>query len=286
MDPLIDAGVVSKAYEGFALRDVSFTLPRGYIMGLIGPNGAGKTTLIKMMLGLARRDGGDLQVLGHDPGGDDRHGRARIGFLHEASSYPPHVSVAALAKMVARFYPSWDHDAFLGLTRTLGVPTDRRVGALSRGTRNKLGLCLALAHHPELLLLDEPTTGLDPLARREVLEVLTAFIAEGRTSVLFSTHVTADLERVADYITFLQRGRLVFSSTRDEVLDRWGLVRGAPGVFGEGECSTFRGVERGDHVVTGLTDDIAGAKRVFAGRDVVIERATLEDIMYYTGRSC
>ncbi len=286
MDPLIVADAVSKAYEGFALRDVSFTLPRGYIMGLIGPNGAGKTTLIKMMLGLARRDGGELRVLGNDPGRDDKSGRARIGFLHEASSYPPYVSVVSLASMVARFYPSWNHETFFRLTRALGVPTGTRVGALSRGTRNKFGLCLALAHHPDLLLLDEPTTGLDPLARREVLEILTGFIAEGRTSVLFSTHVTADLERVADYITFLQRGRLVFSSTRDEVLDRWGLVRGAPGVLDETVCRAFRGFERGAHVVTGLTDDIADTRRAFAGRDVVIERATLEDIMYYTGRSC
>ncbi len=286
MEPIVELSGVTRAYDGFMLRDVSFTLPRGYIMGLIGPNGAGKTTLIKMMLGLVRRDGGEMRVLGTDPATDSAGVRARIGFVHEAAAYAEHLRVGTIAGMVRRFYPAWDQSVFDRLRQDFALSLDTRVGKLSRGMRTKLGLALALSHRPELLLLDEPTSGLDPLARRDLLERLAAFIADGRTSVLFSTHITTDLERVSDFITFIQSGRLVFSATRDDVMERWGVVRAAPGLLDAEAGRFFKGFERGPHACTGLTDDIGAARRRFAGMDVVVERASLEDIMFYTERSC
>lgn len=286
MEPAIALSGVTRGYEGFTLRDVSFTLPRGYIMGLIGPNGAGKTTLIKMMLGLVRREAGDLRVLGADPAGERADVKARIGFIHETSAFPGHLRVGAIAAMVARFYPTWDQSAFERLRREFELPLDTRLGAWSRGTRTKLGLALALSHRAELLLLDEPTSGLDPLARRDLLERLGAFISDGQASVLFSTHLTTDLERVTDYITFIQHGQLVLASTRDDVMEKWGVVRGAPALLDAGTRRFLKGYECSPLAFTGLTDDVEAARRRFAGLEVVVERASLEDIMFYTGRSC
>jgi len=286
VDPILELRGVTKHYEGFSLRDVSFSLPRGYVCGLIGPNGAGKTTIVKLILGLAHVSSGQLRVCGEDPATAEIAVKDRIGFVHEVPSFYDHISVEALASIVRPFYSRWDQPLFDALAREFELPTRKWFGSLSRGTRTKAALALALAHHAELLVLDEPTSGLDPVFRRELLERLVAYVADGQASVLFSTHITSDLDRMADYITFIRDGRLVFSSTREEVFDRWVVVRGDPGVLDEATRSLFAGVEVGAHAFTGLTDDAPRARKHMAGRDIVIEPATLDDIMCYTGRTC
>jgi ABC-2 type transport system ATP-binding protein len=286
VDTVLELRGVTKRYPGFSLRDVSFSLPRGYVCGLIGPNGAGKTTIVKMILGLVRPGEGALRVFGEDPVSAEMAVKDRIGFVHEMPGFYDHLDVKAIASIVRRFYSRWDQPLFEALVREFDVPTGKWFGYLSRGTRTKAALALALAHHAELLVLDEPTSGLDPVFRRCLLERLGAYVADGRASVLFSTHITGDLERMADYITFLRDGSLVFSSTREEVFDRWCVVRGDPRALDDGARPMFAGIEMGAHGFTGLTDDAAAARRRFAGREVVIEAATLEDIIFLTGRSC
>jgi ABC-2 type transport system ATP-binding protein len=286
VDPILELRGVTKHYEGFSLRDVSFSLPRGYVCGLIGPNGAGKTTIVKLILGLVHLSAGHLRVCGEDPATAEVAVKDRIGFVHEVPSFYDYLSIGAIASVVRPFYSRWDQPLFDALAREFELPMRKWFGSLSRGTRTKAALALALAHHAELLVLDEPTSGLDPVFRRELLERLAAYVADGQTSVLFSTHITSDLERMADYITFIRDGRLVFSSTREEVFDRWVVVKGAPGILDGATKQLFAGVEIGAHAFTGLTDDASRARTHMAGRDVVIERATLDDIMYYTGRSC
>ena len=286
MDPILELRGVTKHYEGFSLRDVSFSLPRGYVCGLIGPNGAGKTTIVKLILGLARVSAGQLRVCGDDPATAEIAVKDRIGFVHEVPTFYDHISVEALASIVRPFYTRWDQPLFDALAREFELPMRTWFGSLSRGTRTKAALALALAHHAELLVLDEPTSGLDPVFRRELLDRLAAYVSDGLASVLFSTHITSDLGRMADYITFIRDGRLVFSSTREEVFDRWVVVRGDPGVLDEATRSLFAGVEVGAHAFTGLTDDAPRARTHLAGRDIVIEPATLDDIMCYTGRTC
>jgi ABC-2 type transport system ATP-binding protein len=286
VDPILELRGVTKHYPGFSLRDMSFSLPRGYVCGLIGPNGAGKTTIVKLILGLVRRDEGALRVCGEDPATSELAVKQRIGFVHEVPSYYDHLDVRAIAAIVRPFYRRWDQPLFDELVREFGVPTGRWFGSLSRGTRTKAALALALAHHAELLVLDEPTAGLDPVFRRSLLERLAAYVGNGHASVLFSTHVTGDLERMADYITFIRDGRLVFSSTREEVFDRWHVVTGDPRVLDDTIRAALVGVEVGPHAFTGLTSDVAALKDRLAGRQAVIEAASLEDIMYYAGRSC
>jgi ABC-2 type transport system ATP-binding protein len=286
VDPILELRGVSKHYPGFSLREVSFSLPRGHVCGLIGPNGAGKTTIVKLVLGLVRADGGALRVFGEDPASAEVAVKDRIGFVHEVPAYYDHLDVRAMASIVKRFYSRWDHRLFAALVQEFEVPAKKRFGALSRGTRTKAALALALAHHAELLVLDEPTSGLDPVFRRSLLERLSAYVADGRASVLFSTHLTSDLERTADYITFIREGGLVFSSTREEVFDRWALVKIDPRAVDDAVRSLCEGFEITAHAFTGVTSDAPGARRRLAGRGAVIERATLEDIVYYAGRTC
>jgi ABC-2 type transport system ATP-binding protein len=285
VDSILEVRGLEKSYEGFALRDVSFSLPRGYIMGLIGPNGAGKTTIIRLILGLARPDRGGIRALGLDVGTDGAAIRSRIGFVHEAPSFYLHLTVTGLASIVARFYRRWDAGLFRRLASEFELPLGKRVYALSRGMRTKLALALSLSHDAELLVLDEPTSGLDPVFRRELLERLSAYIQDGNRSVLFSTQITSDLERVADYITFIQDGQLVFSATRDEVKDRWGLVKGGLELLDEDHRRFFRGIETSAFSFTAITDDVEAARQRFSGREVVIERASLEDVMFYLSKA-
>jgi ABC-2 type transport system ATP-binding protein len=286
MTNVLELRGATKRYPDFTLRDVSFSVPPGVIMGLVGPNGAGKSTIVKLILNLVSRDSGDVLVCGADAARDEVAAKSRIGFVHEVPTFYAHKSVAGLAAMVAPFYPTWDREAFARLIDAFELPSRKLFGNLSRGMRTKVALALAMSHHADLLLLDEPTSGLDPVFRRDVLDRLMAYVADEGASVLFSTHITADLERVADYITFVNHGSVVFSSTRDDVMDRWALVKGPNSLLDENLRAWLRGVESGPLGFVGVSDDIDAARARLAGLDVVIERPSLEDIVCYTRRSC
>jgi ABC-2 type transport system ATP-binding protein len=281
MENVLEVRDLCKRYEGFTLADVSFSVPRGYIMGLIGPNGAGKTTTLKLILGLLRRDGGAIRAFGLDPALEGARIRSRIGFVHDEPSFYGHLTLAQNAALVARFYPTWDPDAFRRRIDAFELPPQKRFGALSRGTKTKFALALALSHRAELVLMDEPTSGLDPVFRRDLLDTLTELLQDERTTILFSTHITSDLERIADYITLIQRGRLLFSEAKDEVLEKWALVRGGPELLEQLPPTFFRGIRRGTHAFEALTDDIAETRRRF-GDSVVIDKVSLDDVVLYT----
>ena len=286
MDPVLELRGVSKRYPGFSLADVSFTLPHGYIGGLIGPNGAGKTTIVRLLLGLAKPDAGDVRVCGLDPWRHEVEAKRRIGFVHEVPDHYAHLTVDGMAGIVSRFYPDWDQPLFETLMREFEVPRKTRVASLSRGMRAKAALALAMAHHAELLVLDEPTAGLDPVFRQRLLDRLSAYVSSGEASVLLSTHITSDLERLADYITYLRDGRVVFSTTRDEIAETWMVVKGAPDLLTPERRTWLDGWEAGPHAFTGLTRHADRFRRDASEAPLVVERASLEDIMFLMGRSC
>ncbi len=281
-EPILELEGVAKTFPGFALDDASFSLPRGFVMGLVGPNGAGKTTLVRLILDLERPDAGSVRVFGADPG-ERPDIRSRIGFVHETQALYDSLSVARTGEAIGRFYRTWDPARFRMLIGEFGLPSGRRVGTLSHGMRTRLALALALSHDAELLVLDEPTSGLDPVFRRELLDRLSEFIGDGRRSILFSTHITSDLDRIGDYITYLQGGRVVFSSPRDG-LEQWAVVKGGPELL-DRVRDLLRGVETGAMGFVGLTEDADAVRRRLAGEDLVVERATLEDIVYLNGRT-
>jgi len=284
MEPILELRHVTKAYEGFSLEDVSFALPRGYIMGLVGPNGAGKTTIVRAILDLVRLDTGEILVAGRDHSRDGVDVRSRIGFVHENPRFHEALTVRGAAAVVAPFYPTWDQAEFDRLAAEFGLPLRTRVRALSKGQRTRFALAVALAHHAELLLLDEPSSGLDPVFRRELLDRLASVIEGGATSVLFSTHITADLDRVADYVTFVRHGRLVFSAGMEDVRERWVLVKGGTELLTGTVRARLSGVLVGEFGFTALTGDLAGLRALVPDAPLVVEPATLEDVLFYTGR--
>ena len=281
MDAVLEVRGLEKRYPDFTLAGVSFSVPRGYVMGLVGPNGAGKTTTLKSILGLIRRDGGTVRVAGLDPQTEGAAVRSRIGFVHDEPRMPRHLTLRRIARLVSGFYRDWDDAAFRRLADAFGLPLGKRFGALSRGTRTKFALALALCHGAELVVMDEPTSGLDPVFRRELLDVLLEALQEARASILFSTHITADLDRIADYVTLLQHGRVVFSASKDEILDRWALVKGGLDLLDGLPAGLFRGIHRGAYGFEAITDDAAAARERLGGA-ATVERPRLDDIVLLT----
>ena len=279
MDSLLEFTGVTKRFEDFALREVSFSVPPGYIVGLVGPNGAGKSTLMRLALGLIKADGGSVRVFGTDPAAAGQAGaeaRGRVGFVHDSPRVYDYLTVERVAGIVAPFYPSWDSAFFSRLLAEFGVPPKAKVHSLSRGTKMKFALALALSHRAELLLLDEPTGGLDPVFRDRLLDRLSGVIGDGRSSVLFSTQLITDLERIADFIVIIRGGRVVFSGPKDDIVDRWAVVRGGPELAAELAAASPRGMATTTRGVEALLEDIDAARRQFGGK-ALVEQATLED---------
>ena len=222
---------VTKHYDsGFSLHDINFDLPMGYIMGLIGPNGAGKSTLIKLMLNMARLDSGSIDVLGQDID-ESVHGaqesiKEKLGVVFDSSYFLGQWTVSRAAKSIGPMYEQWDEARFRSYLERYGIDRSKKVKELSRGTQMKLMLAVALSHDATLLILDEPTSGLDVLGRDDLMDTLREYVADGRHSVLFSTHITTDLERSADYITYIARGELYYTGPNVEFEDSFRVVKG------------------------------------------------------------
>lgn len=217
---------LSKSFGGFALRNISFALPKGYIMGLIGPNGSGKTTTIQLILNMLRRDSGTIQVLGRDILAQEQAIKASLGVVFDSSCFSDDWQAAQVEQAISPFYANWNRDTFAQLLRKFHIDPARRGRELSRGMQMKLMLACAFSYDAKLLILDEPTSGLDPVSRDELLSILAAYIEDGEHSVLFSTHITEDLERAADYITYLRYGELVFSGSKEEFVNGFRMAKG------------------------------------------------------------
>ena len=214
---------LTRKYEGFALDSVNLTLPRGCVMGLVGENGAGKTTLIKTVLDLVRPDSGEIEVLGGRP--DDAAVRERIGAVLEDGGFLSTMNAAQVDTLLGRAYRAWDGAQFASYLDRFGIDRGKKISALSKGMKMKLAIAAALSHGAELLILDEATSGLDPVVRDEVLDLLYDFMQDETHAILLSSHITSDLDKIADSVTFVHRGRVLLSGERDELLDRHGILR-------------------------------------------------------------
>ncbi|MFC1791922.1 ABC transporter ATP-binding protein [Gemmatimonadota bacterium] len=277
-DPALQLSGLRKTYGEFALRDVSFTLPQGFVMGLVGPNGAGKTTIIKLIMNLIAPEGGEIKVFGLDHRTHEAEVKGRIGFVYDVPPFYDDVSLKNTSRALAPFYPRWNEALFQELVQTFSLPMGKKVKTLSQGMRTKFALALALAHDADLLVLDEPTSGLDPAFRRELLHGLSGLLQDEGKSILFSTHITTDLERIADYVTFLRDGAVVLQGSRDELLEGWGIVRGDEESLALLDRHNWRGVRRHAHGLDVLTSD-ASAARTACGDRVVVDRPSFEDIV-------
>ena len=226
MDSMLHVEALEKSYADFRLDNISFDLPEGYIMGLIGPNGSGKTTTIKAILNMTEREGGKITVFGKDNIASEQEIKKDIGAVFDSSSFVDEWTMADVEKAYTLFYPAWDSEKYWSLLSRFRIGKTKKVKELSKGMQMKLMLACAFSYDARLLILDEPTSGLDPVSRDELLDILCEYIEDGRRSVLFSTHITPDLEKIADYITYIHLGQLIFTGTKEDFADSFRVVRG------------------------------------------------------------
>lgn len=281
-EPLLHLEGLSKRFKGFHLDRAGLSLPAGMLMGLIGPNGAGKTTLIKAILGLVRLQAGQIRFKGRDLLQEGPALRQRIAYVPDEPRFIPGARLRTLKEVYARFFPSWDESRWKSLMVDFGLDPATKVSALSLGQRTRFALTLAMSRDAELLVLDEPTTGLDPVFRRELLQRLAATLDEHR-SILFSTHITSDLEVRADLVTLIRDGEVVFSQTQDELRETWGVVKGGLDLLDGDVKARFQGIRTHAHGFEALTNNREEAGRRFDGH-ALVERASLEDILVLLGR--
>ena len=213
-----------KSYPGFTLDHLNMTLPTGYILGLVGENGAGKSTTIRLLLDLIRRDSGEISVLGHDPAQADASWKNDIGVVLDTMGLPSTMNAVQAEKVLTDAFSRWNSEQYSYYLDRFEVPRDRPFGEMSNGTRMKLGIAIALSHDAKLLILDEATNGLDPLVRDDVNEVLMEFTREENRSILISSHIVSDLEKICDYIAFLHKGRLMLCEEKDVLSSEYGIL--------------------------------------------------------------
>lgn len=272
---LLELKGVSKSFPGFVLNNISFTLPKGYIMGLVGPNGAGKTTTIQLILNMLEKDAGEISVFGRDNVKNESLIKQNIGVVFDSIFYVDSWTVKDTEKAVSIFYDDWKHDVFKKMITRFDLPSNKKVSELSRGMQMKLMLACAFSHNARLLILDEPTSGLDPVTRDELLEILQDYIRDGERSVLFSTHITTDLARVADYITFINQGGLFYTGSMEDLLGSYRIIKGRPQNLTAPLEKNIMGLRKTDVGFEGLI----GAKEARQYKDCVIDNATIDDII-------
>ncbi|KGR74957.1 ABC transporter ATP-binding protein [Ureibacillus sinduriensis] len=223
----LDVRNVNKRYHNFHLKNVSFQLEKGYIMGFIGENGAGKTTTIKSILNMTHMDSGEIHVLGRNMSEYELELKQEIGYAMGGVDFYTRSKVKALTEVIKKFYVNWDDETYRNYLLKFKLDENKRIAELSTGMKVKYNIAIALSHGAKLLIFDEPTSGLDPVARDELLDIFQGLVAEGEISILFSTHITSDLERCADFITFIQNGQIVRSGEKEEFKESYLLLNGA-----------------------------------------------------------
>lgn len=274
MENAIEVGGLTKRYKGFTLDNVGFTLPSGCIMGFIGENGAGKSTTIRLMLGLARADAGSVRLLGQDPWTAGPELREKLGVVMDDCCVPEALGLCDLRRVLAAGYRSFDRERFDSLAARFELPEKKPVKDYSRGMRMKLSLTAALSHDCRLLILDEATSGLDPVVRDELLDLFLEFIQDEGRSVFVSSHILSDLEKVCDYISFIHGGRMVFSEEKDALLEKYVVAKLSEAEYKRLDPAAVAGVRRSAFGVEALVERPAA-------RGLVSDPAGIEDIMLF-----
>lgn len=280
MQPAIELIGACKRYEKFTLDHLSLTVPQGSVVGFIGENGAGKTTTIKAICRLIHLDAGQVRILGENVAEDGQKARERLGVMLDGSFFNGRYRAREIDSILSSIHPDWDHAMFDSLLESFQLPRDQAIRTYSRGMRVKLSLVTALAHHPRILLLDEPTSGLDPIARGEVLDILYTFMQEETHSILLSSHITTDLEKIADYIVMIHGGKKCLDCRKDMLLDTHGLLKGPQQAIDAIDPALIVASRYGSFGGEALVNDRAAVQRDLP-HGAVLERCNLEQIMEF-----
>lgn len=266
---------VSKVYENFALQNISLTLPRGCIMGLIGENGAGKSTTLKLLLNLIKRDDGEITVLDSPAEIFSVQRNAAIGVVMDECHIPDMLHVKQVNQVMKEIYFNWEEDTFFALTQQFGLPEKAKIKTYSRGMKMKLSIAVALCHNAQLLILDEATSGLDPVVRDEILDLFLDFMQDETHAILIASHITSDLEKICDYITYIHKGHIELSMEKDRLLEEYGIFKGSEEQLQELPADAVLRVRRNPFSVEALV------KREQIHSSILLERPTLEAIMLF-----
>ncbi len=265
---------VTKEYKDFKLDNISVNVPRGVIMGFIGENGAGKSTTIKLILDLIRRDAGIITVLGTDVC-ELKSIKEKIGVVMDESCFPENLNVEEINKIMKRIYSTWNEERFFEYMKKFSIVERKPVKEYSRGMKMKLSIAVALSHDSEILIMDEATSGLDPIVREEILDIFLDFIQDETHSIFMSSHIISDLEKICDYITFIHKGRIIFSEAKDVLIDNYGILKCSEEELKEVSPEAIKGIRKNKFGIEALVlkDEISVRH--------VVDRANIEDIMLF-----
>lgn len=279
MENVVEITGLCKQYDGFALKDVSFCVPQGCIMGFIGQNGAGKTTTIYSMLNIIQADAGAIRIFGRDYKENEREGKEYIGVVFDEMGYHDTMSPAQLNRMMKHIYRNWKEEIFFSYLERFGLPLKKKCGAFSRGMRMKLQIAVALSHEAKLLIMDEPTSGLDPIVRNEMLDIFQEFVEEEEHTILLSSHIIGDLERIADEITFIDKGRILFSENKDILMEQHGMIKIKKQDLMQIDREDIIAVRRSAYGVEVLVKNKEECQKKYPA--FLIEPASIEEIMLF-----
>ena len=277
MENILEIKNLSKKYKGFELKNVNIKLPKGMIMGFIGENGAGKTTTIKSILNIINRDSGEIKIFGLDNKENERKIKEDIGVVLDDSFLSEYLNPSDINKIMKNIYKNWDEKLYFKYIEDFKLPKEKISKEYSSGMKMKLKIAVALAHHPKLLILDEPTSGLDPVARNEILDIFQEFIQDENKGIFVSSHITSDLEHIADYITFINNGEIIFTKTRDDLLENYGIVKCSEEQFKKIDKKDYIKYKKNRYEYDVLIEDKYEFKKKY---DIsVIDKTSLENIM-------
>ena len=273
----LDISGLTKRYRDFTLDSVSFSVPYGTIMGVVGENGAGKTTTIDCILNTIARDSGEIKIFGKEMQDRDTDTREKIGVVYDGDNFPGYWSARQLSQVMDGLYSQWDNALFQKYLKDFKLPVNRKIKHYSRGMTMKLAIAAALSHHPQLLILDEATSGLDPIMRDEMLDVFLEFVQEEDHSILLSSHITSDLEKVADYITFIHDGKLILTASKDDLIYNYAVMRCKESQFHVLDPSDILAYRKRDFQIDVLVSNGKEAERKY--KDIVVDHVSVDDIM-------
>ncbi|WP_100329955.1 ABC transporter ATP-binding protein [Bacillus xiapuensis] len=280
MENVIEFHDVSKKFPAFSIDNINLQIKKGYTTGFIGPNGAGKSTMIQLMMNLLQPDKGEVSVFGLDYARHEKEIKNRIGFVYDSNIYYESLNLKDISKIIAPAYKQWDHKQFNKYVNQFELPLNKSIKNFSKGMQMKASIAIALSHNADLIIMDEPTAGLDPTFRRELLDIFQEFMVNEGKSIFFSTHTTSDLERFADYIILIDKGEILLNKRLDEIQEQYVLVKGSVDLLDRDTEAHFIYIERSQGVFQALSKDAAKVQTVF-GDHVVIEKASLDEIMFY-----
>lgn len=274
---------LNKSYDKFSLKDVSMEIPKGYIMGFVGRNGAGKSTTIKCMMDLISYDSGSIEIFGLDSKSHANEIKRRVGYVGEEQYFYENMGVAWTMDFFGGFFPNWDKSYCNRLLKRFELDPAKKVGELSKGMKMKLALILALCHRPELLILDEPTSGLDPVVRNELLELFMEIVQDERCSIFFSSHISTDIEKIADFVSIIDDGKIIISEEKDAILENWKLIKVENRCLSQEISGKLIGVKKGDFGFSGITDRpdrfVNELNKSFPGGNYKVERICLDELL-------